>query len=80
MFNSSNVTQTDYPLWSYTIIRQQGICVFESSLSATTITELMSVTRNTHGLVGVRRNAERRFQAGPIFVHAERKVPVALVH
>lgn len=34
----------------------------------------------THSLVGVGRNAERRFQAGSVFVHAEREVPVALVH
>lgn len=34
----------------------------------------------THSLVGVGRDAERRFQAGSVFVHAEREVPVALVH
>lgn len=35
---------------------------------------------HTHSLVGVGRNAKRRFQAGSVFVHAEREVPVALVH
>lgn len=34
----------------------------------------------THSLVGVRRNAECRLQAGSVFVHAEREVPVALVY
>lgn len=41
---------------------------------------LISLLVNTHCLVGVGRNAERRFQAGPVFVHTERKIPVALVH
>lgn len=35
---------------------------------------------STHSFVGVRRNAKRCFQTGPVFVHAERKVSVALVH
>lgn len=36
--------------------------------------------KGTHSLVGVGRNAKRCFQAGSVFVHAEREVPVALVH
>lgn len=34
----------------------------------------------THSLVGVRTNAKSCFQAGSVFVHAEREVPVPLVH
>lgn len=34
----------------------------------------------THSLVGVGRNAKRCFQAGSVFIHAEREVPVALVY
>lgn len=34
----------------------------------------------THSLVWVRRDAQRRFQAGSVFVHTDREVSVALVH